>query len=303
MDGRAADLSAPQHARWGILKTGDPVHTDLDYKEILGDDGETDFVWRGTVRVDQSLADRLSDPVVQDGLDVYTIQDSRYGRGDGFQFDNSGLSKTFPDAVTLIISDGVDPTGPVGCCAFLARGGAGRGFWRRQGPGNDVVAKGFILEAMPDGSRHGQEPEQARLAAFQFDNGDSGNEVSCGFDGIKARPSLSLVKLGCAAFASGSSGSTITFANDPRRSVTVVFAASDQRPFVARLGSGQGARVVACGSGGFCTDGITPAPDAKAVHLEGDAPAQDDPRKILDTRLARGEITIREYKELREVMD
>lgn len=295
--------SVPQHAQWRILKTDDPIHAELDYKEILGDSGKADFVWRGTVRLDQSLADRLPDPVAQDGLDVYTIQDSKYGKRDSSQFDNSGLSKTFPDAVTLIISDGVDLAGPLGCHGFLARGSASMGFWRREGSGNDVVAKGFILEAMPDGSEHGQERGQARLAAFQFDNGDSENEVSCGFDGIKARPSLSLVALGCAAFASGSSGSSITFANDPKRSVTVVFAASDQRPFVARLGSGHGAKVVTCDSGGFSTSDIAPAQDMKAVHFEGDAPAQDDPKRILDTRLARGEITIHEYEKLRRAMD
>ena len=254
------------------------------------------------VRLDQSLTDRLTNPVVQDGLDVYTIQDSKYGRRDGAQFDNSGLSKTFPDVVTLIIPNDGNLAGSMKCCAFLVRGNTGRGFWRRSMSGNDVVIKGFILEVVPDGSRYEQGQEQARLALFQFDNGDSENEVSCGVDGIKVRPSLSLVALGCAAFASGSSGSVITFSTDPKRSITAVFAASDQRPFVARFGSRYGTRVVTYDSGGLSTRDIPSAQDMGVVRLEGDTPARDDPKKILDVRLARGEITIHEYKKLRRLM-
>ena len=146
-------------------------------------------MWKGAVRLDHSLADRLSDPVVQDGLDVYTIQDAKYGRSDGAQFDNSGSSKVFPDAITLDPPMAPILPDPMGCYAFLAHGSASREFWRREGPRSVVVAKGFVLEAMQDGSKHEQERETARLAAFQFDNGDSKNEVSCGFGGIKARPS------------------------------------------------------------------------------------------------------------------
>ena len=120
----------------------------------------------------------------------------------------------------------------------------------------------------------------------------------------KGKAILSLAALGCAAFASGSSGSSITFANDPKRSVTVVFAASDQRPFVARLGSRHGVKVVTCDGGGFSTKDVVSAQDnTGTVHLEGDAPVQDDPKRILDIRLARGEITIHEYEEIRRIMD
>ena len=271
----------------------------MDCGGILGAD-YIDVLWSGRVKLDRSLADCLREPTTRDGCSVYAVRDSTYGRENNVQFDNPGSSKRFPNTVTLV-AGGLDGAESLRCSAFVAYGDAGGGLLRR-GPKREAVAKGFALEPLSgvEGGDH------SRIAKFQFDSGNSGNEAAYRLGGIGTAPPLEMEGLGCVAFASGSDGSSVTFARDPKRSVTVVFVASDQRPFIAKVGSAYGRRRVTCGSSGFLVDRIDPAghdPDMPPARRGPEEAVPGGPLDVLNTRLAKGEITIQEYEGIRRAME
>ncbi len=271
----------------------------MDCGRILGAD-DIDVLWSGRVKLDRSLADCLREPTIRDGFSVYAVRDSTYGRENNAQFDNPGSFKRFPNTVTVVAGGG-DGAGSLRCSAFVAYGDAGGGLLRR-GPKREVVAKGFALEPLSDVG----EGDHSRIAKFQFDSGNSGNEAAYHLGGIGAAPPLEMEGLGCAAFASGSDGSSITLARDPKRSVTVVFVASEQRPFIARIGSAYGRRRVTCGSSGFLVEEIDPAgddPDMSSARRGPEGAVPGGPLDTLNIRLARGEITIQEYERIRRAME
>lgn len=271
----------------------------MDCKKILEAD-DVRVLWSGTVRLDRSLVDCLNEPTIRDGYSVYAVRDDTYGKENNAQFDNPGSSKRFPNTV-LVIVKGLDGADILQCSAFVAYGGAGRGLLRR-GATREAVAKGFVLEALPGA----EADNHSRIARFQFDNENSGNEAAYQLGGVGSAPPLEMESLGCVAFASGSDGSSVTFARDPRRSVTVVFVASDQRPFIAKVGSTQRSRRVTCTSSGFLVEDIGPAGyglDTPPAQISPGASIPDGPLGILNTRLAKGEITIQEYERLRRAIE
>ena len=166
-----------------------------------------------------------------------------------------------------------------------------------------TIIKGFFLEP----SMHVGVSEHACLSVFQFDNRNSDNQIAIQFDSIKSKPSLVVEKLGCAALASGSQGSNITFSKDPQKSVTIFYVATDQKPFIARLDTNQGKRRTVCRSDGVKTEEINPPDPTQNLRSEmpqsAHSSALDEPLKILNTRLAKGEITIYEYESLRKTME
>lgn len=262
----------------------------MDCRRILAAT-DIDVLWSGTVRLDQSLADCLMEPTIRDGYSVYAVHDSTYGRENNVQFDNPGSFKKFPNTVT-VVAEGWDGAESLQCSAFVAYGDARDGLLRR-GPKREAIAKGFVFEPLSgvEGDIH------SRIAKFQFDNGNSANEAAYHLDGIGATPPLEMESLGCAAFASGSDGSSVTFAKDPKRSVTVVFVASDRKPFVARVGSAYSRKRVTCRGSGFVVEGIDPAGRGPGETTPG------GPLDILNTRLAKGEITVQEYEKIRRAME
>lgn len=264
----------------------------LDPNYILG--GDARILWTGSVVPDPSIIERLDDSDTRGGTCTCVIRDATYGAGDSMQFDNEEQSKAFPNEVTLVCRD-TDGTRPARCSAFVLYGRPRRGLLRGPARGPGAVAKGFVLEPLPDGTSG----VDARLALFRFDNSASYNEVAYGLDSITVRPSLSLEGLGLAAFASGSRGSDITMMRDPKRSVTIVFAASDQNPFASTLHTRRGTSRVVCGSDGFrTTRGDQAGMDSSPGTINN-----GEPLRILKMRLARGDITIDEYEQLRRVVE
>ena len=262
----------------------------MDCRRILGAN-DIDVLWSGTVKLDRSLADCLKKSTIRDGYSIYAVRDSTYGRENNVQFDNPESLKGFPNTVT-VVAEGWDGAESLQCSAFVAYGDA-RDSLLRRGPKREAVAKGFVFEPLSGV----EEDNHSRIAKFQFDNGNFGNEAAYRLGGIGATPPLEMESLGCAAFASGSDGSSVTFARDPKRSVTVVFVASDRKPFVARVGSAYSRKRVTCRGSGFVVEEIDSAGRDPREATPG------GPLDILNTRLAKGEITIQEYEEIRKVME
>ncbi len=275
----------------------------LEY-DILKRQKDVDVLWSGTVKMSQSFVDCMSEPIIQDDLKIYTISDHRFGREDNAQFDNPGLSKNFPNEIAIVLK-GNKIMEFMRCSVFTRQEylEAGGGFMQKSVKRKKTMIKGFFLEP----STHAGVPEHAYLSVFQFDNRNSDNQIAIQFDSVESKPSLVVEKLGCAALASGSQGSNITFSKDPQKSVTIFYVATDQKPFIARLDTNQGKRRTVCRSDGVKTEEIKPPDITQNLRAEKyqsvHSSALDEPLKILNTRLAKGEITIYEYENLRKVME
>ncbi len=275
----------------------------LEY-DILKRQEDVDVLWSGTVKMSQSFVDCMSEPVVRDDLKIYTISDHIFGRGDNAQLDNPGLAKDFPNEVTVVLK-GNKIMEVMRCSVFTRQEyfESGGGFMLKSVKRRRTVIKGFFLEP----STHAGVSEHAYLSVFQFDNKNSGNQIAIQFDSVESKPSLVVEKLGCVALASGSQGTNITFSKDPHKSVTIFYVATDQKPFIAKLETHQGKSKTICRSDGAKTKEIEildPTQNmSPEMYQSVYASALEEPLKILNTRLAKGEITIYEYENLRKVME
>ena len=271
----------------------------LDYDILKKRDG-IDILWEGIVRLSQSFVDCMTEPVVQDDMKIYTFYDRRFDREDNAQFDNLAASKNFPNKVTIVLK-GSGITEFMKCSAFTRQERFETKRPIKSTKGTKITLKGFFLEPL----QHTDMSEYACLSVFQFDNENSSNQTVMQLDSVDLKHSLIVEKLGCVAFASGSRGSGITFSRDPKKSVTILYVASDRKPFIVRLDTNQNRRRVVCRS-----DGAKMEADSPAGHLQNPTPKKpvsaaslDEALNILNIRLAKGEITIYEYENLRRVME
>lgn len=273
----------------------------LEY-DILKNPDDVDIRWKGTVRLSQSLADCMTEPAVQDDMKIYTLYDRKFSREDNAQLDNPAASKNFPNSITVILKGG-RMTEFMKCSAFTKQECLGAKRLMRTAKQKKTTVKGFFLEPLSQARAEGH----ACLSVFQFDNGDSANQAAMRLDSVDLKHSLVVERLGCVAFTSGSQGSSITFSRDPKKSVTILYVASDQRPFVARLQTNRATKRIVCRSNGEAVEGSTTTTAGHAQDLMPGKPSRasslDEALKILNVRLAKGEITIHEYKNLRKAME
>lgn len=274
---------------------------------------EREVLWQGPVKIDQSFVKHLSDPDHHEDFQIYTIRDTKYRKEDNGQFDNTELVGDFPNTVTVIVK-GKEILDYMQCSAFkdyeyLERT---KGFFFKSGVKKRTVIKGFVLEPLSDA----KVVDHACLASIQFDNQETGNEIQWNFvhtgltdkfvsesDFFTLGGSFSLEKLGLVGFASGSHGSTITFATDPKHSATIAFVASDSKPFTVLLYSKYGTKRLTYTNAGLKTEEWKPEELTDPAPKSGQSEASNDALKILNTRLARGELTIYEYEELRKAIE
>lgn len=231
---------------------------------------DSDVLWRGRVVLDPSVMERLSKPKRRHDVDEYIISDRTYGRPDNAQFDNPDMLSQFPNDITLVCRDLESDI--LECVAFKAYSSE-RGV-------RTVTAKGFFLES----AKNTDMTDVARLALIRFDNTNLPNEIQLGH-AISKRMPLQFRRLGCAALASGSRGSSVVLARDKYHSVTVLLAASDQHPFESVSYTKRGALLRGCTGAGLYS------------RMESGGPLE-----ILDSKLALGKITPQEYATLREAI-
>lgn len=243
------------------------------------------ILWEGIVKVDPSISTHLDEAVEDNGQKVITITDNVYPYQDNAQLDNPGLADDFPNKISLFVK-GAEILEYMNCSVFKGyrSGQAQKGLFRRQEyPNKKVITKGFVLSPVtgPRASLH----HTGCLASIQVCS-----ELSS---------SLVFEQTGIVAFASGSKTSNITF-RDPRSSATIIFVASDKKPFVAYITSKKKMLKLLCDSNGIRTDDVVKSEEATSVPTKQRI---EDPVQILKTRLAKGEISIEEYHKLKRIID
>jgi hypothetical protein len=252
---------------------------------FIGLPSDFEVIWQGIVRVDQSIAEYAL-PVSSgtDDTNLFRITDSKYSYEDNAQFDNPDGRQDFPNNILLIV-EGREILEYMNCLVIRSyEFSESKGFFRRVPLDKKTIAKGFILQPILS---ENMTNSYACLASIQFNN-EQGR-------------SLTFQQQGLFAFASGSQTSKITF-RDPRKSVTSVFVASDDTPFVAIIHSKDNNILkFLCNSKGIkIEEGILKENMDSSFSLSS---TKQDPIEILKVRLANGEITIEEYQKLKKILE
>ena len=240
-----------------------------------------EVLWRGIIKLDPSVSRYISSAGDQD-FKVVDISDSAYPRIDRGQLDNPDGLDDFPSKITIFVN-GKEALEYMSCSAIMCYEPlAGRGLFKNRCGSKKTPVKGFILEPLESSSIAIHNPD-ACLGSIQVDS--------------RFGSSLAIEKSGILLFASGSQTSNITFGN-PSRSVTIVFLASAAKPFVAYLRSKTKTTRWSCSEIALSIEEV--ADNSRPPVQVGNQP---DPIQILKVRLAKGEITMDEYRKLRKILD
>jgi hypothetical protein len=247
---------------------------------------EREVLWEGIVKIDPSISVHMPEATEAGGsLKLFTITDTSFPYADNAQLDNPGLAPNFPNSISVYVM-GSKILEYMRCSVIkeyqLATKMQKSSYFKRKKEDSAkriAAKKGFLLS--PVDTTAGQQYAGC-LASVNISNEYGG--------------SLVFEKTGLFIFASGSKTSEITFTNQ-KRSVTAVFVASDEKPFVAYMRSKPLLVKLLCDSSGIKTE--------KILQEEGkDMPGRqsEDPLKILKVRLAKGEISVEEYNRLRKLI-
>lgn len=243
------------------------------------------MLWKGIVKIDPSIFQYVLTTEEEDDLKVMKIVDSNYPQKDNAQLDNLADIEDFPNEVMIFVK-GKEVLEYMNCSVIQCYNSreeddSARIFKNRDNPDKTVI-KGFILEPIIEDAHS---DINACLGSTQIDN-SFGN-------------SLTIEKGGLFAFTSGTKTSNITF-RDPSRSVTIAFVATKDRPFVAYFRSRKRMFKLTCDNRGVSTEEVLMTGKGSSNPANTH---QEDPVKILKTRLAKGEITIEEYQRLRKIIE
>jgi hypothetical protein len=267
----------------------------------MGDDSEqvplgNEVLWQGLVKIDPSVSILVPEATEEagNGLKLFTITDSTFPYDDNAQLDNPALGADFPNNISVYVMGG-KILEYMKCSVIkwnqIANNLQKTSFFRRKHQDVDnysakriVAAKGFLLSPV-NTNNNGHIDHVGCLASVKVSN--------------EYGESIIFEKTGLSIFASGSKTSDITFTNQ-RRSVTTVFVASDEKPFIAYVRSKAMLVKLLCDSSGIKTE--------KTLHIGDEAKAPhgrqqiEDPLQILKVRLAKGEISVEEYSKLRKLI-
>lgn len=255
-----------------------------------------EVIWQGVVKIDPSISAHIPEGIEEagNGLKFFTIRDSTFPYSDNAQLDNPDLVANFPNDISIYVT-GAKILEYMKCSVIKWYQFATRvqktSFFRRKrqqdlnnySANRIVAAKGFLLS--PVNTNDGNMDHVGCLASIKVSN--------------EYGESIIFEKTGLAIFASGSKTSNITITNQ-RRSATTVFVASDEKPFVVYMRSKATLVKLLCDSSGIKTEKTLQVEDG-GKPLPG-RQQSEDPLQILNIRLAKGEISVEEYKKLRRLI-
>jgi hypothetical protein len=254
-----------------------------------------EVIWQGIVKIDPSISVHMPEGIeAGNGLKSLTIKDSAFPYSDNAQLDNPDLATNFPNDITIYVT-GAKILEYMKCSVIkwykFVTNMQKTSFFRRESQQhpNDhsakriIAAKGFLLS--PVDTNNGNINHVGCLASIKVSN--------------EYGESIVFEKTGLAIFTSGSKTSDITFTNQ-RRSVTTVFVASDEKPFVVYMKSKATLVKLLCDSNGIKTEKTLQVED-RGKALPG-RQQSEDPLQILKIRLAKGEISVDEYNKLRRLI-
>ncbi|MDQ4067695.1 MAG: SHOCT domain-containing protein [Thermoproteota archaeon] len=256
-----------------------------------------EVIWQGVVKIDPSISVHMPEGIeAGNGLKFFTIRDSTFPYSDNAQLDNPDLATNFPNDISIYVT-GAKILEYMKCSIVkwykFASSMRKTSLFRkkRQQELNDyfakriVAAKGFLLSPVNTNNGNGNINHVGCLASVKVSN--------------EYGESIIFEKTGLAIFASGSKTSDITFTNQ-RRSVTTVFVASYEKPFVVYTQSKATLIKLLCDSSGIKTEKTLQVEDRDKA-LPG-RQQSEDPLQILKIRLAKGEISVDEYNKLRRLI-
>lgn len=262
-----------------------------DVEHVLIDN---EMLWQGIVKIDPSISMIMPEARDADnGLKLFTIVDSTFQYEDNAQLDNPDLVADLPNSISIYVTGG-KILEYMKCSVIkryrLAKNDQKISFFRRKqqdiaSPSYKriVASKGFLLSPVNLGNGH--ITHTGCLASVRVSN--------------EYGEAIIFEKIGLSIFASGSKTSDVTFTNQ-RRSATIIFVASDEKPFVAYVRSKSTLVKLFCNSSGIKTEKtLQIEDDGKTLHGRQQV---EDPLQILKVRLAKGEISIEEYSRLRRLI-
>ena len=250
-------------------------YTDLPYSYF-------EHLWKGIVKVDNSLVNKTSEGHEYGDYMIVTINDSKYRNEDNAQLDNYDGLGDFPNEIIVFVK-GNEILERMQCTVI--KGYKEKEYKKLLQRSTDIRrsldCKGFILEPSTEDATLNVD---ACLALLQLDN-EYSDEIYFN-------------QLGIYAFTSGSQTSNITL-RDPRRSVTTSFVASKEKPFIAYVYSKDKTWKFFCDDSGIevIQDLIENKEEAQHSLM-----TRDSALEILKKRLARGEITIEKYQRVKRII-
>jgi hypothetical protein len=253
----------------------------------LTSDETTQVLWQGLVRIDDTFDDFVSN-ISDTGTKskVYDIVDIKYPHPEWNNADNhyySGLNSI--NSIRVIVQDSKLEE-YMYCNAFIRfalipreKGLIKKERWTEKRP--DL--KGFFLQPV---QVSGGDPKTMVLPTLASYRGNIGGDNA-----------IHIQQSGVSCFYSGSCSANRWAPNPPaRRSLTCVFVASDTQPFVAQVRKKGSISSVICKSSGFNEE-------LQDRGKERPVKKGKNPLEILKLRLAKGEITMDQYNELRKVLE
>lgn len=252
-------------------------YTDLPYSRL-------EQLWKGIVKIDYSLINKVTDGDVYHNYTIFTINDSKHKLKDNAQFDNNDGRGDFPNDISMFVR-GEELLERMQCTVVKGYNDAINNKPLQKARNSQcLMCKGFILEPVT-----GTETDNvnACLALLQLDNED----------GTK----LNFNQLGIFAFASGSQTSNITL-RDPRRSMTAVFVASKDKPLIVYATAKKEIRKFICDDRGIKIIQELIENKKEEEDTRSSPMTSEKALSILKGRLAKGEITTEDYKNLKRII-
>lgn len=238
--------------------------------------------WTGIVKIDDSLDDYVTNIEDEQNSKRLIIKDVKYHNTKYDTIDAPlGISRySYPTQVTIWMTSKTELQNVMKCDALLGfyREEKIRGFIRKEKYYEDkLVAKGFKL-----GPVDTYDEKIPILASYRA--------------GIGADNAINIEQNGIICFCSASQSSEYEAAY---QSLTCVFTASDEKPFVAYVRKKGRLSKIICDN-----NGIKEIPQDKN-HEElkkKSVNPREDPLTVLKLRLAKGEISKEEYEDLQKMI-
>jgi hypothetical protein len=252
----------------------------------LKSDDKLQILWQGVVKVDDSIDDYVSNISHTGSYKRYEIKDVKYKHENYHTTDNQRYSLGYSLVTVDVLAESESFDEYMHAAAFIRyqliekqRGLIRKEKYFERRP--DL--KGFLLRRITiQGDKQALNSVPV-LASYRANIGGDN--------------AFSIQREGHIALYSSSSSSAVY--NDPARiSLTCVFVASNDNMFVAQQRVKSRMSLVECNSGGFKTK----AQD-KGTEKEKKPSNTKSPIEILKARLAKGEITVQQYEELKKVLD
>jgi len=239
-----------------------------------------DALWKGQIRVDESFDDYVTNISDLTDSKQYTIRDVKYHHEIYSHIPGIG-DLGFPYSLTIIL-EGKELSDTMDC----------------------VAANWYDLVEKTRGLIRKEKYYEKRIRARGFKmrkSSSSQTNLPClaSYRGFLGKDnSFSISQKGLVCFMSGSQSGPYTD-TAAYKSVTCLFVASNEKPFVASVRKKGKIFNVICDSDGIREE----SQDVKEPDKPKKPKPKDDPLAVLKLRLAKGEITKEEYEDLRKTLE